>query len=141
FHSITRTESYENRYAGVTNTSTVATVSINGQDTSVDFIGRGNGNFYALTASKGKIIWQTSLLRPGGHFIWGSSAVYNGRVYIGTATLADCIQAPGELYQLDASTGAIQHTFSVVPAGCTGGNIWGTMAIDEQTGILYFGTG
>jgi len=47
----------------------------------------------------------------------------------------------GLLIQLNAKSGVTQHVFSVVRAGCTGGAIWGTPTIDEETGTLYIGTG
>jgi hypothetical protein len=42
---------------------------------------------------------------------------------------------------LDTASGKLLNTFNVVPAGCIGGAVWGSPAIDEQTGMLYFGTG
>jgi polyvinyl alcohol dehydrogenase (cytochrome) len=42
---------------------------------------------------------------------------------------------------MDAATGQILNTFNVVPDGCTGGSVWGSPTIDEQTGMLYVGTG
>ena len=125
---------------GVVGTSTVATVMINGQPTSVDFEGGALSNFYALDAMTGKQIWRQPLGGPQ-HFIWGSVALFNGSLYIGTAPLASCQIVQAKFYQLDPATGKILHTFSVVPDGCTGGAIWGSAAIDEQTGMLYFGTG
>jgi len=125
---------------GVVGTSTVATVMINGQPTSVDFEGGALSNFYALDAMTGKQIWRQPLGGPQ-HFIWGSVALFNGSLYIGTAPLASCQIVQTKFYQLDPATGKILHTFSVVPDGCTGGAIWGSAAIDEQTGMLYFGTG
>lgn len=125
---------------GVVGTSTVATVTINGQPTSVDFEGGSLSSFYALNALTGKQIWRTALGGPT-HFIWGSVALFNGDLYIGTAPLASCQSVQSKFYQLDAATGTILNTFSVVPDGCTGGAIWGSAAIDEQTGMLYFGTG
>ncbi|HZU69717.1 MAG TPA: PQQ-binding-like beta-propeller repeat protein [Ktedonobacteraceae bacterium] len=125
---------------GVVGTSTVATVTINGQPTSVDFEGGALSNFYALDAMTGKQIWRTPLGGPL-HFIWGSVAFYNGDLYIGTGVQGSCVSAQSKFYQLDAATGQILNTFSTVPSGCTGAPIWGSAAIDEQTGMLYFATG
>jgi len=122
---------------GVASTSTVAT--INGR--SMLFVGGGNARFYALDALTGKSIWNTSLGSSPGHFIWSSPAVYNGSVYIGVSSFGDCPLVQGQLVQLNASTGAIQHTYNVVPNGCTGGGVSGSPTIDQATGNLYFATG
>ncbi len=42
---------------------------------------------------------------------------------------------------MNATTGAIQHTFYVVPNGCTGGGIWGSPTLDAGSGMLYVATG
>jgi polyvinyl alcohol dehydrogenase (cytochrome) len=47
----------------------------------------------------------------------------------------------GQLVQLNASTGATQHIFKVVPDGCTGGGVWGSPTIDTAGGFVYFATG
>ena len=122
---------------GVASTSTVAT--INGR--SMLFVGGGNAHFYALDALTGKIIWNTSLGSSPSHFIWSSPAVYNGSVYIGMASFGDCPLVQGQLVQLNASNGAIQHTYNVVPNGCTGGGVSGSPTIDQATGNIYIATG
>jgi polyvinyl alcohol dehydrogenase (cytochrome) len=122
---------------GVASTSTVAT--INGR--SMLFVGGGNAHFYALDALNGSTIWNTSLGSSPSHFIWSSPAVYNGSVYIGLASFGDCPLVQGQMIQLNASTGAIQHTFNVVPNNCTGGGVSGSPTIDQAAGKLYFATG
>src|SRR2546428_6161985 len=122
---------------GVASTSTVAT--INGR--SMLFVGGGNARFYALDALTGKSIWNTSLGSSPGHFIWSSPAVYNGSVYIGVSSFGDCPLVQGQLVQLNASNGAIQHTYNVVPNGCTGGGVSGSPTIDQATGNIYIATG
>src|SRR5438876_3932441 len=47
----------------------------------------------------------------------------------------------GQLVQLNASTGVVEHTFNVVPSGCTGGSVWVAPTIDAATNTLYVGTG
>jgi polyvinyl alcohol dehydrogenase (cytochrome) len=128
-------------HVGVAGTATIATVPINGTPTSVDFVGGGNANFYALNALNGTILWHTSLGSSPSHFIWGSTAVYNGSVYIGMASYGDCPLIQGQLIQLNASTGSIQHVFNVVPNGSIGGSVWGAPTIDESKGTIYFATG
>jgi PQQ-like domain len=122
---------------GVASTPTVATV--NGQ---LDvFVGGGNANFYALNAATGQIIWHTALGPSPSTFIWSSPALYNGSIYIGLSSFGDCPLVQGKMFQLNASTGAIQHVFATVPNGCTGAGVWGSPAIDTSAGTLFFATG
>ncbi len=126
---------------GVASTATIATVPINGVMTSVDFVAGGNVTFYALNAKTRAVIWSTVLGSPPAHNIWGSPMVYNGSVYIGMASLADCPLVQGQLIQMNASTGAIQHVFNTVPNGCTGAGVWGAPTLDVTAGTIYFATG
>lgn len=126
---------------GVASTATVITEKIGGISTPVVLVGGGDANFYALNALTGTIIWKTLLGSAIGSFIWGSPAVYRGSVYIGLSSQLDCPLVQGRFFQINASTGVIQHTFDVVPSGCVGGSVWGSAAIDVAAGALYFGTG
>jgi outer membrane protein assembly factor BamB len=127
---------------GVASTPTIATVTINGQPTSVVYVGGGDSNFYALNALNGKIIWHRLLgVGHASSFIWGSPAYYNGAIYIGLSSVGDCPLIQGAIYQLDPVTGKILNTFYTVPNGCIGASVWGSVTIDEQTGMLYFATG
>ena len=122
---------------GVASSPTV--VSVNGQ---LDvFVGGGNASFYALNASTGSILWHTSLGSSPSAFIWDSPVVFNGSVYIGTSSFGDCPLIQSNFYQLNATTGAIQHTFNIVPSGCTGGGLWGSPTIDATAGTIFFATG
>ena len=127
---------------GVASTSTIATEVIGGVSTPVDYVGGGaNATFYALNANTGAIIWQTQLSTQAGAYIWSSPALYNGSVYVGLSSLMDCPLIQGQVLQLDAVSGAIQHTFNVVPNGCIGGSVWSSPAIDSNLGIVYVSTG
>jgi len=126
---------------GVASTATVASVSIKGQMTSVVFVGGGDVQLYALNASTGAVIWHTPLGSPPNDFLWGPTTVYNGSVYIGMSSLGDCPVVQGQMIQVNASTGAIEHIFNVVPAGCVGGGVWDAATVDVTSGTLYFGTG
>lgn len=126
---------------GVASSSTIASVSIGGTLTSVDFVAGGDASFYALNAMTGAIIWRTNLGSSPSHFLWSSPSFFNGSIYIGVASLGDCPLVQGQMVQMDASTGKILHVFNVVPNGCTGGGVWGSATIDESAGYLYFVTG
>jgi outer membrane protein assembly factor BamB len=127
---------------GVASTANISSVPIGGVNTSVDFVGGGgNATFYALNAITGAVIWQTVLSTQPGAYNWSSPAVFNNSIYIGIASLGDCPLVQGQLFQLDASSGAIQHTFKVVPDGCLGASIWSSPTIDKQLGVVYVSTG
>jgi PQQ-like domain len=125
---------------GVASTATIATVSINGTPTSVDFVGSANDQFFALNALTGATIWQTSLGTSGTQILWASPVLYNGSIYIAIAS-NDCPLIQAKIFQLNATTGAIQNTYSVVPNGCQGAGVWGTVTIDSTNNTLYFTTG
>ena len=126
---------------GVASTATIATETINGTSESVLYVGGGNVKFYALNARTGAKIWSTRLGTIPDYFIWSSPIVYNGSVYIGLSSRGDCPLVRGELIQMDAVTGTIQHIFYTVPNNCTGAGVWGSPTIDKTTGTIYFVTG
>lgn len=126
---------------GVASTATIANVTLHKVTAPVVFVGGGNAQFYALNASTGATIWHTSLGSSPSHFIWDSPVVYQGNVYIGTSSFGDCPLVQGQVFQLNEKTGSILHTFNIVPAGCTGGGMWGSPTIDTGAGTIYFVTG
>jgi polyvinyl alcohol dehydrogenase (cytochrome) len=126
---------------GVLSTATVASFLIKGVMTPVVFVGGGNVKAYALNANTGSIIWQTSLGSQPDFFLYGSPAVFKGNVYLGVSSHGDCPLVQGQLVELNAVTGKLEHTFNVVPNGCTGGSVWTAPTIDAATNLLYFSTG
>lgn len=121
---------------GVASTATVATVG-----TRVLIYVGGPNTFYALDALTGQIVWKTVLSSAKGAFLWSSPAVYNGSVYEGVSSWGDCPLVQGQLVQMSATDGSIQHTFNVVPSGCIGATVWGSPTVDEAAGSVYFATG
>jgi outer membrane protein assembly factor BamB len=106
-----------------------------------DSVGGNNVYLYAVNATNGSITWKTVIGSSPDDFAWSSPVLYNGSVYYGLASFGDCPLTRGRMIQLNASTGAIQHTFYTEPSGCTGGGIWGSPSIDTATGKLYIATG
>lgn len=129
---------------GVVSTATVTTVGT----TSMLFVGGGATQTYALNALTGAVIWHTAI---GGQMNWTSplvtSVVLPGAtsptnvVYMGTSAFCDNPLVQGKLIQLNAATGQILRSFSVVPNGCIGGSIWGSPTLDAAAGAVYFATG
>ena len=144
---------------GIASTAAVANVTLSGSTTptSMLFVG-GGGNtvpagvnpgasVFGLDALTGAIKWQRVLGASPATFIWGSPAVHTPAgasvpsVYIGVASFDDCPLIRGAMVQLNAATGAVQHTFYDVPAGCVGGGIWGSPSFDTTSGSLFIATG
>ncbi len=124
---------------GQTAAPSVATETINGTPTAVVYAAAGT-MLGAYNATTGAQLWKKQLLTTTGSFLWSSPVIFNGNVYIGVGS-RKCPDAAGEVAQLDAATGAILHTFSTVPAGCTGATVDDTPVIDESLGRLYVLTG
>jgi polyvinyl alcohol dehydrogenase (cytochrome) len=126
---------------GVASTVTVRTITVNGTATQAVFVGGGDGNFYALNASTGAVIWKTQLGTPPDYFLWSSPLFYNGSIYEGIASFGDCPLIRGGIVRMNAATGTVQNTLYTVPTGCTGATVWGSPTVDAATGDLYFATG
>jgi polyvinyl alcohol dehydrogenase (cytochrome) len=126
---------------GVASTATIGTITVNGTATQAVFVGGGNGNFYALNASTGAVIWKTQLGGAPGYFLWSSPVLYRGSIYEGIGSLGDCPLIRGGMVRMDAATGAVTQALYTVPAGCNGATVWGSPTVDTASGDIYFVTG
>ena len=119
--------------------STPDAVTVNGKP--MLFVGGGDAQLYALDALTGAIKWRTRLGSSPDHFIWSSPVVSGDGVFVGLASTADCPMVAGQVFKLDVMTGAIVSTFTAVPQGCTGGEVWDAPTLDDAAGVLYVATG
>jgi polyvinyl alcohol dehydrogenase (cytochrome) len=94
-----------------------------------------------VNALSGAILWKTSLGTLPADFLWGSPTLFNGSVYQPVASFGDCPLVQGRLVQMDATTGAIQHTAVMAPNGCVGGGIWSSPVVDPGDNSIYVTTG
>jgi outer membrane protein assembly factor BamB len=144
---------YNSHIHGITTTAMLADEVIGGVNRTVVYVGgagditfsggvltTGTAQVFALDALTGAVIWHQSVGSAPSHYLWSSPRVANGSVYIGLASMKDCPLVQGQLLQLDATAGQVTHTFAVVPAGCTGGGIWGSATLDAS-GAVYVATG
>jgi energy-converting hydrogenase Eha subunit A len=123
--------------AGISGTATIGQVGT----TSVDYFPGGDDNFYAVNALTGALLWKTNLGTPPADYLWGSPILYNGSIYQPVASFGDCPLVQGQLVQMNATTGAIQHIADMAPNGCVGGGIWSSPAVDPSDGSIYVTTG
>jgi outer membrane protein assembly factor BamB len=131
----------EGETVGVSSTATVAFASIQGRRTLLVFVGGGDGNFYALNAATGAVVWKTSLGTPPATYLWSSPAYDADSIYMGVASLGDCPLVQGRVVKLSAASGKVQSAFGMAPNGCVGGTVWGSVTIAQELGILYAATG
>lgn len=106
------------------------------------YFGTGLCNIHCLDAAIGREIWKTNLEDDEvmSANVGYSPVVHDGRVVVGwTSEMA-------EIATLDADTGAVRWRFRVIrdipPEERVGrGSTWTSGAVDEQTNIVYNGTG
>jgi polyvinyl alcohol dehydrogenase (cytochrome) len=99
-----------------------------------------------IDARDGKMRWRTEADSNRAAIITSSPTVDDGIVYVGTSSKdQDLSAAPtfrGSILALSASTGKILWRTRTVPAGYTGGAVWGSQpVVDHTTGMLYVGVG
>jgi len=87
------------------------------------FVLDGNGVVHALSAAKGKKLWQTKL--PKQYFGWGNPVVRNGQVFVSSA--GDLHYS--SLVAIDEATGEIQWIGKINYGG------FGTPALDSTGGV------
>jgi quinohemoprotein ethanol dehydrogenase len=119
------------------------------------FVSQLNGQQIALDQQTGKVLWSTSIVKPGsGYSITSAPLYYNGKVYVGGSGGEYGIR--GRLTAVDAKTGKVDWRFYTIPGpGETGhetwpqnndswkrggAGIWNTPTVDPSTGMIYFST-
>lgn len=111
----------------------------------------GGGKMLAFDKDTGALLWSTQLDNHPATIITQSATVHGGRVFIGTSSQEEalalidgypCCSFRGSMLALDVDTGAILWRTWMVPAGYSGGAIWGSSpAVDVRRGQVYIATG
>ncbi len=115
-------------------------------------VGGGGGRMLAFDKNTGALLWNTTLDSHFAAIVTQSAVVHGNRVYVGVASLEEalaafipgypCCSFQGSMLALDVNTGAIVWKTAMVPAGYSGGAIWGSSpAIDTRRGQVYIATG
>jgi polyvinyl alcohol dehydrogenase (cytochrome) len=116
---------------------------------------QGGGWVVALDKKTGALLWRTQVEAQFSAIITQSAVVNGNTAYVGVASNEEafanaifagqpytCCTFRGSLVALDLATGAIKWKTYMVPAGYSGGAIWGsTPALDLQRGRVYVATG
>ncbi len=104
----------------------------------------GDGVVYSLDLPTGKVVnWATPIADVNnlGEFLWSSPFPLNGKIYLGVASLHDCLLVPGRLVALDELTGAVVGTWWADVNHQPGGGVWTQQAYDPVTNRLFATTG
>jgi len=99
-----------------------------------------------ISARTGAMLWRTKVDPDPATIVTGSPTVDNGVVYVGTSSKEEGLHTPpafrGSVLALSAWTGRVLWRTYTVPAGYTGGAVWGSQpVVDHQTNLVYVGTG
>jgi polyvinyl alcohol dehydrogenase (cytochrome) len=112
----------------------------------------GNGTYvFAVDRHSGHLLWRTQVSTHPAAIMTSSAVVYHGVAYMGVSSDEEalatesgyqCCTFRGSVVALDAATGRLLWQAYTVPAGYSGGAVWGsTPAVDPAAGLLYVGTG
>lgn len=109
------------------------------------------GHVMAIDKATGDLLWITQVDSHPAAEITQSPVLADGRLYVGVSSKEEgyansanyhCCTFRGSIVALDASTGQILWKTYTVPAGYSGGAVWGSTAVvDRQRDLLYLTTG
>ncbi len=133
-----------NKVAGITDTATVWNNTL--------FVATGNNLLFAYNLTSRQVVpgWPVNMSGDTNnnvsnywthYYPWGSPLVYNGFVYIGTASGCDSPLVQGQLLQVRIWDHRLVHTFNVTSTGGGGGSIWSTPSVDRSTNTVWISTG
>ncbi len=109
------------------------------------------GNVYALSKTDGSLVWRLNLDTAPGAIITSSPVIVGSRVLVGVASNQEEYAASrkgfvpsfrGSVAAIELNTGKLLWQTHTVPAGYTGGAVWGSnLAVDTTRQAVYAGTG
>jgi polyvinyl alcohol dehydrogenase (cytochrome) len=106
----------------------------------------------AVDAKTGELLWKTLVDSHPFAIVTQSAVVKGNGVYVGVSSFEEaasalipgytCCSFQGSVLKLDATTGAIQWKTNMVPDGYSGGAVWGsTPVIDQSRKSVFVSTG
>ena len=112
---------------------------------------RHSSNVLGIDRATGALVWQTLVETNPYITLTASPIVYGNSVYVGTASNEEYVVSVsanyvpsfrGSVASLDTATGHVNWQTSMVPAGYTGGAVWGSgFAVSASRNLLYVATG
>jgi polyvinyl alcohol dehydrogenase (cytochrome) len=130
------------------------------------YFGDGQSNAYGLDAVTGKELWTLKVETHANSSITAAPVVYDGRVYVTTAAVAEesrgqdpnyaCCSFRGSISAIDVRNGELawkSYTIAGEPKprgksskgvellGPAGAPVWGAPTLDTKRGLLYVATG
>lgn len=110
---------------------------------------QASATLIALDRKTGATLWQTLLDTRFTAIITSSPTIYKGRIYVGVSSNDEGAALGGvtpgfrgSVAAVDLKTGALVWQTKTVPAGYTGGAVWGSSpAIDAKRNAVYVATG
>jgi polyvinyl alcohol dehydrogenase (cytochrome) len=139
-------------YTGITGDVSRTSPAIYGDELVLGDTSVGNGaSVIAVDRRTGRLRWRTLVDPHVAAIVTGAAVVYRGVVYEGVSSGEEvlatepgyrCCSFRGSVVALDAATGKLLWKTYTVPAGYSGGPVWGsTPAIDPKDNLVYVGTG
>lgn len=112
----------------------------------------GGGAVIAVDKNTGDLLWRTQVETHPAAIITQSATVFDGVVYVGTASQEELLSAVvpdypcctfrGSMAALDLTTGAILWKTYMAPEGFPGNAVWGSSpAVDTKRRSVYVATG
>jgi outer membrane protein assembly factor BamB len=107
------------------------------------FMSGGDGFVYSHDAGNGAVRWRTQIANvpERGEFLWSSIFPAGNRIYVGIASLNDCLLVPGRVVALDQASGQVVGSWWADPQHQPGGGVWTQPAQDPLSGRIFITTG
>ena len=112
---------------------------------------QASATVYALDKTNGELVWRSKLDTARGAIITSSPVIVENRVVVGVASNQEELAATvkgfvpdfrGSVVALDLATGKMLWQTYTVPAGFSGGAVWGSnLAIDRGRHAVFAGSG
>jgi outer membrane protein assembly factor BamB len=106
-----------------------------------------DGKIHALDMATGKEVdgWPVTITdNPSVDFVWSAPTLWDGRLYVGTASHCELGPREGRITALDTRTAQTLHVFWISEEGPPiGGSVWGWggVSVDASTNDVFAATG
>jgi polyvinyl alcohol dehydrogenase (cytochrome) len=109
-------------------------------DAGMVYVGDASAVVHAVDAYTGEVIWTTAVDAQESASIWSSPVIWDGRIFVGVASIAKEEGFRGSVVALDQQSGDLLWQTFMVPEEADGAGVFAVPAIDAARNILYVGT-